>query len=281
MPELPEVETIARDLDRAISGRRIAGAKLFWPKTFDVRGPSLRSLRGDRITRVHRIGKFVVMDLESGRHIAVHLRMTGQLIALANGSGRKAATDGAPRAPSDAKHTRLLLRFEDGGTLAFSDTRKFGRWRIVEGDVREALGIGVDPFDPALTPERLYELTRGRTTPIKTWLLDQRHLSGIGNIYASEALYDARIRPTRRAGRLSRAQSAALLHSLRKVMRKAISYRGSSVDDYVDGAGMPGEFQKKLAVYGRGGMPCRRCKTVIRRVVLAQRGTFFCPVCQL
>jgi formamidopyrimidine-DNA glycosylase len=115
---------------------------------------------------------------------------------------------------------------------------------------------------------------------VKVWLLDQRHLSGIGNIYACEALYDARIRPTRRTGRLTAAQAAALLASLRKVLRKAIHHRGSSVDDYVDGEGLPGEFQKKLAVYGRSGLPCRRCKTAIRRVVLAQRGTFFCPVCQ-
>src|SRR5215469_2197490 len=117
MPELPEVETIARDLDRAISGRRIATAKLSWPKTFDKRGPSLQSLRGDRITRVHRIGKFVVMDLESGRHVAVHLRMTGQLIADANGSARSGLASGAARASGDPKHIRLLLRFEDGGTL--------------------------------------------------------------------------------------------------------------------------------------------------------------------
>ena len=182
--------------------------------------------------------------------------------------------------PSEPPHTRLVLRLADGGSLTFADARKFGRWRIIDGDPAEALGIGMDPFDAALTPQRFYELTRGRTTKIKTWLLDQRRLSGVGNIYASEALFDARIRPTRRTGRLSRAQAGGLLTSLRKVMRKAISHRGSSVDDYVDGAGMPGEFQKKLAVYGRGGLPCRRCKTAIRRVVLAQRGTFFCPVCQ-
>ena len=266
MPELPEVETIARDLDRAVSGRRIVATRLLWAKTFDARGPSLRSLRGDRVTRVHRVGKFVVFDLESGRHIAVHLRMTGQLLA-----------DGSSGLP---KYARLVLAFEDGGRLVFADARKFGRWRIIEGDPRDALGIGIDPYDPALTPERFHELTRKRSTPIKTWLLGQRYISGIGNIYASEALYEARVRPTRPAGRLTRAQSAALLAALRNVMRKAIAYRGSSVDDYVDGAGMPGEFQKKLAVYGRSGEPCRRCKTAIRRVVLAQRGTFFCPVCQ-
>lgn len=265
MPELPEVETIARDLARSISGRRIASVEVVWKRTVDPRGLPARTLVGETISRVRRLGKFVVFDLASGRHAAVHLRMTGRLIADA-------------RQP--APHERLALRFDDGGSLVFSDARKFGRWRIIDGDPVAALKIGIDPFDRALTPARFHALTRGRTTKIKVWLLDQRHLSGIGNIYACEALYDAGIRPTRRTGRLTAAQAAALLASLRKVMRKAISYRGSSVDDYVDGEGKPGEFQKKLAVYGRGGLRCRRCRSAIRRVVLAQRGTFFCPVCQ-
>ena len=265
MPELPEVETIARDLARTVTGRRIERVDVRWLRTIDQRGAPVQTIAGDTIERVGRIGKFLVFDLASGRHIAVHLRMTGRLIA---------------DPPEEPPHTRLVLRFADGGSLAFADARKFGRVRVIDGDPRDALEVGIDPFDPALTPQRFYELTRGRKTNIKTWLLDQRRLAGVGNIYASEALFDARIRPTRRTGRLSRAQAGDLLRSLRKVMRKAISHRGSSVDDYVDGAGMPGEFQKKLAVYGRGGLPCRRCKTAIRRVVLAQRGTFFCPVCQ-
>jgi formamidopyrimidine-DNA glycosylase len=191
--------------------------------------------------------------------------MTGRLIA-----------DPSARLP----HTRIVMRFRDGGSLVLTDVRKFGRLRIIDGDPRAALEIGIDPFDRALTPARLAGMLRGRTTKIKTWLMDQRRLAGVGNIYASEALFDAGIRPTRRAGRLTAVQTAALLRSLRKVMRKAIYHRGSSVDDYVDAEGMPGEFQNKLAVYGRGGLPCRRCQATIRRVVLAQRGTFFCPVCQ-
>ncbi|HLN47240.1 MAG TPA: bifunctional DNA-formamidopyrimidine glycosylase/DNA-(apurinic or apyrimidinic site) lyase [Magnetospirillaceae bacterium] len=265
MPELPEVETIARGLARSVSGRTIRGVDVAWQRTVDPRGLAARTLDGETIAGVRRLGKYVLFDLRSGRHVAVHLRMTGRLIAD----------------PSTAlPHTRLSLRFADGGALVFSDARKFGRWRIFDGDPQAELGTGIDPFDPELTSARLHALLRGRRTKIKTWLLDQRRLSGVGNIYACEALYLARIRPNVAAGRLTRAQAAALLSSLRKVLRKAIFYRGSSVDDYVDGAGMPGEFQKKLAVYGRGGLPCRRCKTAIRRVVLAQRGTFFCPVCQ-
>lgn len=265
MPELPEVETIARDLARTVTGRTISGVDVRWRRSVDRRGLATRTLAGDTIAGVRRLGKYVTFDLASGRTAVIHLRMTGRLIA-------------DPRAA--LPHTRLVLRFADGGSLVLSDARKFGRLRIIEGEPRAALQIGIDPFDRALTPARLAELLRGRTTKIKVWLLDQRRLAGIGNIYACEALFDARIRPTRPAGRLTSAHAAALLRSLRKVMRKAIQHRGSSVDDYVDAEGMPGEFQKKLAVYGRGGLPCRRCQAPIRRVVLAQRGTFFCPVCQ-
>jgi formamidopyrimidine-DNA glycosylase len=265
MPELPEVETIARDLAPKITGRTISSVAVRWRRSVDHRGGTARSLVGDTIVGVRRLGKYVTFDLASGRTATVHLRMTGRLIA---------------DPPAPLPHTRIMLRFAEGGSLVLSDARKFGRLRVIEGDPREALEIGIDPFDPALTPARLVELLRKRTTKIKVWLLDQRRLAGIGNIYASEALFDARIRPTRPAGRLTPAQASALLRSLRKVMRKAIYHRGSSVDDYVDAEGKPGEFQKKLAVYGRGGLRCRRCQATIRRVVLAQRGTFFCPVCQ-
>ena len=265
MPELPEVETIARDLAAKITGRTISKVDVLWKRSVDPRGLPARRLEGDTIRRVRRLGKYVALDLASGRTAAIHLRMTGRLIA---------------DPPALLPHTRIAIRFADGGGLALTDVRKFGRLRIVEGHAREALGIGIDPFDAKLTPERLHAMLRKRTTAIKVWLLDQRHLAGVGNIYASEALFDAGIRPARAGGRLTAAQAAALLRSLRKVMRKAIHHRGSSVDDYVDAEGKPGEYQKKLAVYGRGGLPCRRCRAAIRRVVLAQRGTFFCPVCQ-
>jgi len=265
MPELPEVETIARDLATKITGRRISSVRAAFAGSIDPRGLPGTALEGDSIVRVGRIGKYVVLSLASGRTLAIHLRMTGRLIV------------DPPQKPA---YTRVTLHFADGGTLAFADARKFGRLRILEGDPRHALGVGIDPFDRALTPRRLGELLRGRKTPIKVWLLDQRHVSGIGNIYACEALFDAGIRPRRAAGRLNARQRAQLLRSLRRVLRKAISHRGSSVDDYVDTEGKQGGFQKRLTVYGRRGMPCRRCKATIRRIVLAQRGTFFCPVCQ-
>jgi formamidopyrimidine-DNA glycosylase len=265
MPELPEVETIARDLAPKLTGRRIASVRASWARSIDARGLPGAVLEGDTIAGVSRIGKYVAISMQSGRTLAIHLRMTGQLIV---------------DPPAPLAYTRVTARFADGGTLAFADARKFGRWRIVDGDPHASLHVGIDPFDRALTPKRFGELLRKRTTPIKVWLLDQRRLAGIGNIYASEALFDAGIRPRRAAGRLTAAQRARLLRSLRKVLRKAIRHRGSSVDDYVDAEGKQGEFQKMLAVYGRRGMPCRRCKATIRRVVLAQRGTFFCPVCQ-
>jgi formamidopyrimidine-DNA glycosylase len=265
MPELPEVETIARDLAAKITGRTIAAIDVLWKRSVDHRGLPARSVRGDRIERVERVGKYIALRMASGRTATIHLRMTGRLIA---------------DPPAALPHARLVIRFADGGRLVLSDARKFGRLRIVDGDPREALGIGIDPFDRALTPERFAAMLRKRTTKIKTWLLDQRRLAGVGNIYACEALYDAGVRPTRAAGRLTGADAAALLRGLRKVMRKAIYHRGSSVDDYVDAEGKPGEYQNKLAVYGRGGLPCRRCRATIRRVVPGQRGTFFCPVCQ-
>jgi formamidopyrimidine-DNA glycosylase len=265
MPELPEVETIARGLRHKVLRRRIAAIEVAWQRSIDQRGVSEQVLVGDVISDVHRLGKFVILSLESGRSVAIHLRMTGRLIV---------------DPPAADPHTRLTLRFEDGGVLVFSDARKFGRWRVIEGDPSRALRIGIDPFDPALSASVFAGLVRKRATPIKTWLLDQRFLSGIGNIYACEALFAARIRPRRRARSLSVSERAQLLASLRKVMRKAIQHRGSSVDDYLDAEGMPGGFQKQLAVYGRGGLPCRRCRTPIRRVVLAQRGTFYCPTCQ-
>ena len=265
MPELPEVETIARDLAPKLAGRRIASVRASWHRSIDERGLPSNALEGDAIEHVRRIGKYVALSLESGRTLAIHLRMTGRLIV---------------DPPHDIAHTRVMMHFTDGGALAFADARKFGRMRIIEGDVREALRVGIDPFDRALTPSTLQQLLRGRTTPIKSWLLDQRRVSGVGNIYACEALFYAGIRPRRAAGRLNAQQHVRLLRSLRKVLRKAITHRGSSVDDYVDAEGKQGEFQKRLAVYGRRGMPCRRCKATIRRVVIAQRGTFYCPLCQ-
>jgi formamidopyrimidine-DNA glycosylase len=177
-------------------------------------------------------------------------------------------------------YTRATLDLDNGARIVFADVRKFGRMRIFRGDPQSVLGLGLDPFAKELDAQALGELSRGRKTPVKTWLLDQRRLAGIGNIYACESLFHARVRPKRRVGKLSHQERARLLVCLRRVLRRAIHHRGSSVDDYVDAGGKQGEFQNQLSVYGRAGMPCRRCGTPIKRIVLGQRGTFYCPVCQ-
>ncbi|MBC5828555.1 MAG: formamidopyrimidine-DNA glycosylase, partial [Candidatus Eremiobacteraeota bacterium] len=184
------------------------------------------------------------------------------------------------RTSGSVPYAKVILRLGRGGALIFADVRKFGRVRLFRGDCRQVLGIGVDPFDRGLDEAAFKKLLAGRRTPIKAWLLDQRRIAGIGNIYAAEALFYAGLRPRRRAGDLTARQRGLLLKSLRQVLRRAIAHRGSSVDDYVDAEGNEGGFQNLLAVYGRAGSPCRRCQASVRRVLLAQRSTFYCPACQ-
>lgn len=272
MPELPEVETIARGLHPRVRRRRISGVEPHFERVVDLRGGALQSVVGDRIARVRRVGKFVFVELDGGRGIAIHLRMTGRLSVIKT----PATNDASKTVP----YLRLAIHLDDGRSLAFSDVRKFGRARLVDGDPATALGIGADPLDEKVDEPRLRSMLHGKRTPIKVWLLDQRHLAGIGNIYASEALFHAGIRPSRRAGSLTRKERERLLAAMRFVLRKAIQHRGSSIDDYLDVEGKRGRFQNLLAVYGRVGKVCRRCRTPVRRTVLAQRGTFYCPTCQ-
>ncbi len=267
MPELPEVETIARGLAPYVVGRRIEEfSHARRPPLFLTQSLPPDVIRGHTISGVRRAGKYVVFDLDPPLWLAIHLRMTGTLRA------------GRGLAPGPA--TRAVLRLSGGVNVVFGDVRKFGRMCVGRGDIRDVLGIGVDPLSPTTTPQLVRRLTGRGTTPVKVWLLDQRKLAGVGNIYACEALYAAGVRPTRRVGKLSLTQLARLLAALRRVLRDAIRHGGSSVDDYLDAEGKAGRFQKHHRVYGRAGKPCRRCRTPIRRIVLAQRGTFYCPVCQ-
>jgi len=194
--------------------------------------------------------------------------MTGRLIVQPAG-----ATDAYP-------YTNVALRFRDGARLCFADVRQFGRMRLVEPEDPWAAEVGLEPLSDDFSFERFSGLLRGRSTPIKAFLLDQRRIAGIGNIYACEALWEARIRPGSSAGSISRERRRRLHESIRSVLARAIEHRGTSVDDYVDADGLKGGFQNKLSVYGRDGKSCLRCGRAVVRTVLGQRGTWWCRTCQ-
>jgi formamidopyrimidine-DNA glycosylase len=269
VPELPEVETIARGLANAVAGKTIDSAETFRPNV--VSPEPLRfaaALVDERIEGVGRRGKFVVVSLASGKQLVVHLRMTGRLIVQAAGTA------------SPEPYTNVLLTFRDGTRLCFADVRRFGRMRLVEPEDFWAAEVGLEPLSNEFSFERFSGLLDGRKTPIKVFLLDQRRIAGIGNIYACEALWDARIRPARPAGSLSKQARRRLHHSIQDVLRRAIEMRGTSVDDYVDAEGLRGGFQNVLSVYSRDGEDCARCSRPIVRTVIAQRGTWWCRSCQ-
>jgi formamidopyrimidine-DNA glycosylase len=269
MPELPEVETIARGLANKITGKTIARVRVGWKK-IAIALPGVRfeeALEGETILRSWRRAKYVVLDLSSGRRLVTSLRMTGRLIVQPAGS---------PPYP----YAHVVLDFTDGSHLVFSEMRKFGRMRLVEPDEAWDADLGVEPLDKAFTPEVFIGIVSGRTTPVKALLLDQRRIAGIGNIYACEALWEARIRPDRPAGALTKPALRRLHHAIVDVLLLACEMGGSSVDDYVDADGMSGGFQNVLSVYGRLGRPCVRCERPIVRTVLGQRGTWWCRGCQ-
>lgn len=269
MPELPEVETIVRGLDRLLRGKTIASATVMMAKIVSPEPSHFEeALRGEQIASVGRRGKMVVVELTSRRCLLVHLRMTGRLIVQ-----EACARDPEP-------YTKVLLRYTDDSRLCFADIRQFGRMRLVEPEDKWASDVGIEPLSEGFSVERLATLLRGRTTPIKVFLLDQRHVAGLGNIYACEALWEAGIAPSRPAGSISRGGRQRLHAAIRDVLERAIALRGTSIDDYVDAEGAKGGFQNQLKVYGRDGQPCLRCGRMVKRIVLAQRGTWWCPGCQ-
>jgi len=284
MPELPEVETIARQLrglvvDRTISEFESRWVRLTEPEPAEVVGARLR---GRRISDVRRRGKFVVFDLDGGEALVVSLRMTGKLLYGA--------------ADVDERYVRGEIRFEDGTALRFSDTRKFGRMAVIDAatlDRRGALppgprsrrplhaSLGQEPLARGFTVAWLRALLRRRPrAAIKVLLLDQRAIAGIGNIYAIEALWRAQIHPLRKAGSLRAEEIARLHEAIRWALRKGIRLGGASPSDYVDARGNKGRMQREFQVYSRAGEPCPRCGRAIVRTVVGGRGTFHCPRCQ-
>ncbi len=287
MPELPEVETIARQLRSMVVGRTVRDFESRWVRLTEPEPASLvaKRLAGRRIVDVRRRGKFVVIELDGGDALVVSLRMTGRF------------TFHEPGAMNGDAYVRAALTFTDGTTLAFSDTRKFGRMAFVDlsalpGDngavarVRRAGEplyefLGMEPLSRGFTVRWLagFLKRRGRAA-LKPLLLDQRGIAGIGNIYAIEALWRARIHPLRSAGSLRPDEVARLHEALRWVLRKGIRFGGASRRDYRDARGNEGRMQQEFQVYGRAGEPCLRCGRAIVRTVVGGRGTFHCPRCQ-
>lgn len=273
MPELPEVETVARDLREALIGRRIEAVQLARDDVLRTPPPDIfaQVVAGQSVTSVDRRGKFILLGLDGGDDFMVHLGMTGHLIVC----------DGdAPPAP----HTHLRAQLDDGRELRFDDTRRFGRLaygsRALLQTSRVLPPLGIEPLSEDFTPNELWRVLHASTRSLKAALLDQARVAGLGNIYIDEACFVAGLRPTRRCHRLTRAQVRGLHGAIQSTLRRAIVNRGSSVDDYRDVWNARGNHQEALQVYGRGGAPCFRCETMLRRTTTAGRTTVYCPRCQ-
>lgn len=276
MPELPEVETIRRNLNEAVSGLSISAVEVRSPHCLAMEtefAPDLfaHALEGRSFTGFDRRGKYLLARLSGGAALAVHLRMTGRLVHVPAGAPEPAGL--SPR------HVHLILHLSDGGRLIFYDPRKFGRVHLgrLPGGLQ---ALGPEPLDPGFTAGVLAGILRGRRAGVKAVLLNQAALAGLGNIYADEALHRAGIHPARRADRLSRREVERLWVAVRAVLSEAILHRGTTFSDYRDGRGEPGGFAALLQVYGREGRPCRRCGRAIERIKVAGRSSRFCPGCQ-
>ena len=273
MPEMPEVETIRRSLEKKLLGRQIQNADIIlprqvkWPDAVDFAA----RVTGRRFVRLERSGKYLIFVLDNGNELIFHLRMTGRLLYQSVGAERDA-------------YTRLVFTLDDASVLLYADTRTFGaiyaltvgeRWRV-----RGLSEMGPEPLSDAFTPEYLQNALKDRKTKIKSFLLDQRKIGGLGNIYADEALYLARIHPLRLAGSLDAAEISRLYAAVNDVIRCGIEDGGTTFRDYVDGNGDRGHHQESLQVYHRNGQPCRHCGTLIEKITVGGRGTHFCPHCQ-
>ncbi|MGI8785557.1 MAG: bifunctional DNA-formamidopyrimidine glycosylase/DNA-(apurinic or apyrimidinic site) lyase [Acidobacteriota bacterium] len=271
MPELPEVQTVVDDLQRVLPGARFSRVEVFHDKTLEgtTARHFSRKLKGRQIRRVFRRAKHIVLDLEGDYWIAIHLRMTGRLTV------HRRVLSPPP------KHLRVLFHFEDDRTLSFVDTRKFGRiylcrYRDVVRHPR--LGkLGQEPLDPDFSAEKFLALLKPSRGMIKPYLLNQSRLVGIGNIYADEILWQARIHPKTRIERLRSPERLLLYEAIRAVLEEAVGLRGSSIRDYRDASGEKGGYQDRFRVYDRAGEPCLRCETAIRKMRVGQRGTYYCP----
>ena len=265
MPELPEVETIKRDLQKIILGKKIIKVHVYNPMVIREPAPEIfkESLKGLTIKKILRRGKLLILELSNGSALTIHLKMTGQLVY-----------------PGGFKNSRVAFYLSGGKILDFNDQRLFGELRLVDdwGKLKFIQRLGPEPFD--LTCSDFKDMLSKKKTKIKPLLMDQSFISGVGNLYAAEILFWAKIDPRRSAQSLSEEEKEALYKETKEVLRSAITHGGSSVDDYVRLSGEPGNYRKFHRVYGREAKPCFVCKGLIERIAQGGRGTYFCPKCQ-
>jgi len=265
MPELPEVEIIKRELEKVVVNKKIIDVIINNAKV--IREPKkekfIKELKNVAVKEIIRRGKLLIFILSSGKSLTIHLKMTGQLIY-----------------PGSGKTSRVSFKFSDGKLLDFNDSRIFGELRVVDNwqDLKFIKELGPEPF--ALTENKFSEILKKRKTKIKVLIMDQKIISGIGNLYANEALFRAKIDPRRSVNSLSKRETGKLFEEIKKVLSEAIKHGGSSVDQYLRVSGKPGEYVKHHQVYDRKDEQCYKCKGKVKRISLGGRGTYFCPGCQ-
>jgi formamidopyrimidine-DNA glycosylase len=269
VPELPEVESVRRAIAPVLEGRRLEHVEIDDVRLTRPEDPLevAAELTGERVERVDRRGKYLIVRFESGRALLIHLRMTGTLL----------------HDPVGATHLRAHLHLDDGTTVVYRDVRRFGTWLLAEpGELEPYLDerLGEEPLVAAFTAKGLGERLEGRRAPLKAALLDQRTLAGLGNIYVDEALWYARLNPLRPAGSLDRSELQRLHRAIRKALELGIARQGSTLSDYRLPDGSEGSMQSEFRAYGRTDEPCDRCGTVFARARVGGRGTWYCPTCQ-
>jgi formamidopyrimidine-DNA glycosylase len=271
MPELPEVETIRRQLAPHLEGRTIESVEILDPRWTRPTPPApvQAELSGARVEQVGRAGKYLVWSLSGDRHLLVHLRMTGALLFNPD---------------LEPPHTRVRFELDGGHRLAYVDPRRFGTGHLLHGssarDAYLAARIGIEPLTAEFTSDYLRRSARGRSAPVKAFMLDQRRIAGVGNIYADEALFRAGIHPLRPAGRLNASQWARLCDAIEQALAAGIEAKGATIDDFRHVDGARGSFQDRFLVHRRAGEPCPICGRTVRKIVVAGRGTYVCEHCQ-
>jgi formamidopyrimidine-DNA glycosylase len=273
MPELPEVETVVRGLNKLAAGKRITGVKVTLPKIINLKPEAFRrGLLNSRILCAKRRAKIIMIHLSNGYSLGIHLKMSGRVVYTKGDS------------PIE-KHTHVIMNLDNGWDLRYWDLRQFGYVRLFPtGKISEGLKLGLfgpEPLEKSFTVNKFIGLLKTRPhTRIKPLLMDQGFIAGIGNLYADEILYYARVHPLRRANSLKSDEIKGIFREIKKILPDAIRKRGSSVELYVGADGKPGEYHKYLKAYSREGAPCSRCRTKIIRIKIGQRSAYFCPKCQ-